>query len=199
MFKKLDPKVNLSLTLAIISGICAILLVLVNNITSPIIDKNTVEKKLALYEELFPEITDSELITTDGEPAVITAYKDTELLGVICSVSGSNGYGNVTSLVGINTEKKIVGVQFPKYNQTPGFGDKVSNQKYIKSEYIEDSTSSVDATYASGATYSSKLVLSLVQTCATEINEIDFAEFTTTDEDVISPETTVTEEKEEEE
>ncbi len=198
MFKKLDPKINLSLTLAIISGICALLLAFVNDITLPIIQENEETKKLELYSELFPEMTTYEALELADAPDTILTYNGDQFLGLICSASGSNGYGSVTALVGISAEEQVVGVEFSKYTQTPGFGDKVAEPSYIEAQYNGDAITAVSADVASGATYSSKLVLSLVEVCASSAQEIDFTTYTSPEADVIETETTVEETTEDE-
>ncbi len=192
MFKKLDPKINLSLTLAIISGICALLLAYFNNLTSPIIKENEEAKKLDLYAELFPDMTTYEMLEVEGAPETVLTLNEGKVLGVICQASGSNGYGNVSALVGVNLDGDVVGVEFPKYTQTPGFGDKVAEPSYIEQQYEGDNITAIDADVASGATYSSKLVLSLVETCASSIQDLDLSLYDV-QEDVIETETTVEE------
>lgn len=169
MFKKLDPKINLALTLAIISGISALLLSIVNNITAPVIEKNRQEQTLELYSELFEDMSEYEEIDAKNVDKMTTVLKGDEELGVICEASGRNGYGTITALVGFDLDNNIVGIQYSNFNQTPGFGDKVKNQEYVKKQYVGDTASAVDADTASGATYSSKLVFELASKCASEV------------------------------
>ncbi|MFV0424218.1 MAG: FMN-binding protein [Bacilli bacterium] len=171
MFKKLDPKINLALTLAIISGISALLLALVNNLTSPVIAQNRQEQTLNLYSEIFPDMTDYEEFSSDNVDSVLTINKDGEELGTICVATGRNSYGSVTALVGFDLDNNIVGIQYSNFSQTPGFGDKVKDQNYVEEQYVGDSASSIDADTASGATYSSKLVFELSNKCAAEVEE----------------------------
>ncbi len=173
MFKKLDPKINLALTLAIISGISALLLALVNDVTAPVIEENRNKQTLELYSELFPEMTDYEdaSVENDNIDSIINVSKDDEQIGLICSATGRNGYGTITALFGFDLENNIVGVQYSNFNQTPGFGDKVKDQNYVKNQYIGDNASLVDAEVASGATYSSKLVFDLASKCAAAVEE----------------------------
>lgn len=172
MFKKLDSKINLALTLAIIAGISALLLALVNDITAPVIAKNTEEKTLELYSELFPKMTDYKDVDAKGDiESMLNIEKDGKQIGKICSAKGRNGYGEINALIGFDKDNKIVGVQFSNFNQTPGFGDKVKNPKYLKEQYVGDEASNVEADGASGATYSSKLVLDLTSKCAKAVEE----------------------------
>ncbi len=172
MFKKLDPKLNLALTLAIISGISALLLSLVNNVTAPVIEKNKEELTLELYSELFEDMTDYEEVdASDKVDSVLIVKKDDEQIGTICSATGTNGYGGITALFGYDLDNNIVGVQYSYFNQTPGFGDKVKDQEYVKAQYIGDSAKDVDADVASGATYSSNLVKDLAVKCSAEVGK----------------------------
>lgn len=171
MFKKLDPKINLALTLAIISSISALLLTLVNDLTEPVIEANRNEATLELYSELFPDMTDYKEAKSSSKDidGLIEVEKDGEQIGTICSASGRNGYGTITALFGFDAENNIVGVQYSNFNQTPGFGDKVKDQNYVKDQYVGDNADLVDADTASGATYSSKLVFELADKCAASV------------------------------
>lgn len=169
MFKKLDPKINLALTLAIISGVSALLLSLVNNLTAPVIAANKQEATLELYSELFEEMTDYEEVDNKNVESIIIVKKDDEQIGTICSASGLNGYGSITALFGFDNDNNIIGVQYSNFNQTPGFGDKVKDQGYVQNQYVGDNANDVAADVASGATYSSKLVFDLAAKCAAEV------------------------------
>lgn len=171
MFKKLDPKINLALTLAIISGVSALLLSLVNDITSPVIEENRREQTLSLYSELFEDMTEYEELEAENVDSLLTVSKDGEAIGTICSASGINGYGGITALFGFDLENNIVGVQYSNFNQTPGFGDKVKDPAYGEAQYVGDNASEIAADTASGATYSSKLVFELATKCAAEVKE----------------------------
>ncbi len=171
MFKKLDPKINLALTLAIISGVSALMLSVVNNVTAPVIEENRNQQTLELYSELFTDMTEFEEVDAKSADSLIVVKNGEEEIGKICAASGMNGYGSITALFGFDNDNNIVGVQYSNFNQTPGFGDKVSDPEYGQSQYVGDSASSVDADVASGATYSSKLVFELATTCAEEVKE----------------------------
>ncbi len=171
MFKKLDPRINLALTLAIIAGVSALMLSLVNDITAPVIAENREKQTLELYSELFEDMTDFEEVDASKADSLIVVKNGQEEIGTICAASGMNGYGSITALFGFDLEDNIVGVQYSNFNQTPGFGDKVSDPEYGQTQYVGDNASNVDADVASGATYSSKLVFELAATCAEEVKE----------------------------
>ncbi len=173
MFKNLDKKVNLALTLAIISGVSALLLAFVNDFTAPVIAKNKEEQTLALYSELFEDMSDYEEEShSENVESIVGIYDNDEKIGIVCSSSGKNSYGSITALVGYNSNKEVVGVEYSGFNQTPGFGDKVKKEEYID-QYIGDSVDTIGADTASGATFSSNLVLDLVSNCSEEVNDME--------------------------
>ncbi len=170
MFDKLDKRIKLALTLAIISGVSALLLALVNDITSPVIEKNRKEQTLKLYSEIFTDMTDYEEIdASDKVDSLVLISNNGEELGVICSATGTNGYGGITALVGYNANKEVTGIEYSYFNQTPGFGDKVKSKDY-KGQYLNAVFGDATINAASGATYSSNLVLDLVTTCSSEVD-----------------------------
>lgn len=191
MFEKFGSKVNFALTLALISGVSGLLLALVNNVTEPVIESNNEQKVLELYTEMFPEMDSTTELdhSSDVDSLVSIVNSDGTNIGTICGVSGTNAYGYMTTLVSFNSDKAVTGIEYPAFNQTPGFGDKVQKDEY-KDQYNGQLPDGIVADAASGATYSSNLVLSLVNTCSVEILDLPVTDAEAVDETTESTDTT---------
>lgn len=162
-----------ALVLTLIAGVCAALIASVNLFTAPIIKKNTDDKKAKLCQEIF-ELYDMEhsKIVSEGfasnsiEEMIVAYDPEGNFLGYIYTVKGSNAYGEIKLLMGINKESKLAGVQFI----TNGQSFSSETDTHLNNQYKENMTeadvdnldlSNSDVT--AGATYASKLIRSLVK------------------------------------
>lgn len=161
-----------ALILTLIAGFCAALIASVNMITAPVIEENAKLKKEALCQEIFVDYDDdtSKTYTEGFESPYITekieAYNtNKEFLGYIYTVTGSNTYGKISLLVGINADNKLESVKFITNEQSY----KAQTENHLDNNYHNDMTldeingldfSKIEVT--SGATYASKLIRQLV-------------------------------------
>lgn len=160
-----------ALILTIISGICATLIAGCNWLTAPVIEENARRKKSELYKEIFEEYD------FDASPDAITEGFSSEYivekleafdssstkLGYVYTVSGSNAYGNIELLVGINIDGTLEGVKF----LTNGQSFNVQTETHVNGSYTSGLTSTDvnDIDVNCGATYAAKLVKELVKAC----------------------------------
>ena len=88
---------------------------------------------------------------------------DKKLIGYVYTVSGSNAYGVIELLVGINVDGELESVQF----LTNGQSFNVQTETHVNGSYTSGLTSSdvnnIDVNC--GATYAAKLVKELVKAC----------------------------------
>ncbi len=168
-----------ALILTLIAGVCAALIASINLFTAPIIKKNNEEKKARLCQEIFETFNlEQSTITQDGFSSgyiseMIEAYdQEGTMLGWIFTVGGSNAYGSIVLIVGIDTEEKLAGVRFVTNGQS--FSSETAS--HLNNQYKDDMTqddvlnldlSKSDVT--AGATYASKLIRSLVSAAFDEV------------------------------
>lgn len=168
-----------ALILTLIACICAALIASVNLLTAPIIEKNNNDKKEDLCHQIFlaydseKSKTETDGFQSDQIVEAILAYdSNSEFLGYIYTVSGSNSFGNITLLIGISEDEKLVGVRFITNGQS--FSNEAAT--HLDTQYKKDMTldnildldlSNSDVT--AGATYASKLIRSLVEDAFNDI------------------------------
>lgn len=155
-------KIKLVMILAFIAGISGLLLTSVNNITEPIIIEAKAQKELDIITKFYPTVADTKKNEVTDEASNVNYQtevydQDNNLLGYVYSVSGANGYGSITSIIAIDKDNKIQGIDFSEFSQTPGFGDKLLSEEYLNQyQNLDANNPVVDG--VSGATFSSKLV-----------------------------------------
>lgn len=161
-----------ALVLTLIAGACAALIGSINLLTAPIIEKNNEQKKATLCSEIFEDYDADESNTiTEGFASEyivekIEAYdSSSQLLGYIYTVSGSNAYGAIELLVGIQANQKLAGVRFITNGQS--FASEAAS--HLDNSYDTDMTLDdilgldlTNSDVTAGATYASKLIRTLV-------------------------------------
>ena len=174
--------IKLGLILGAFAVAACTCLAVVNNITSPVIQKNKMEKASVAMKKVMPEAESFE-----EKDQVYVAKTADKVIGAVAEVTGST-YNEATILVGVSSEGFITGVEFLANSDSPGFGLKASDPSFIlpsgKTFYgqfagISSSSNfecSTDFDAISGATITSKGVGNLVRTgaekCMAALKEI---------------------------
>ena len=182
--------IKISATLGIISLACALLIALINLVSSPIITKNDEKTELNTCKEIFEEYNQDKSSSKSGKDL---DGKDSRIikiiyandskgnsLGTIYKVSGKNAYGTITLMVGITADNKVCQVEFIEngqsfastvnehvgnsYPSSPStdvhIGAYTASNNGSVGELSSDAVSSIDV--KCGATYGATLVKELV-------------------------------------
>ncbi|MBP5694785.1 MAG: hypothetical protein J6X03_05065 [Bacilli bacterium] len=150
-----------AITLGIIGAGSAGLIGLTNLITKDQIEKNQIEKINKGLAMVFEEGTSfSEANSIDGVQyldAYYTAKKESDTLGYIFQTTGSNMYGKISMLVGIDTEFEVGNIYLVTNEQTYA---QTLVDNYVN-PYNKDDVELDDV--SCGATYGAKLVRTMAQ------------------------------------
>ena len=181
--KKIPKPVKYALFLAVLGLICGGLLGLVNYITSPIIEDAIHEESLAALEAENNTCDWSEVETSNDNIDNIYEGKIGNDLELVAYKITTYGYknGEITTIIFIK-ESKIANITIISLkDQTSGIGTQVENEDYLNSfidkdiavyendDAIEHNSNSVDV--ISGATYSSRAIISAVIIASTNYSE----------------------------
>jgi len=191
--------IKISATLGIISLVCALLIALINMVTSPIIAANDKKTELETCKAIFAEYNEDASkskeasdLTGKNEAIIKIIYaKDANEtdLGTIYKVTGKNAYGTITLMVGIDADNQVCQVEFIENGQS--FASTVNNHvlaSYPSSESTDvhvgaytasnsEKVGSLDESKVSaidvkcGATYGATLVKDLVKIALTDAKE----------------------------
>lgn len=134
---------NLSLRLALICAVSAILLTQVNSMTlEPIaIAENAAE--VAAIAAVLPAFDNSPVVETvitekgaAGEVTYHIGIGDGKLVGVAFKAVTYEGYsGEILSMVGVNAEGTLTGIRVLKHAETPGLGSKYADPALLEEYY----------------------------------------------------------------
>ena len=162
-----------TLILATVCLLSALVLAVLNHLTTPIIAENEAETANAVYRALLPEADSFTQLPCelDGVTAVMEADNGT---GYVITAQ-SRGYGGqVPAAVAFSTEGKILGVIMMENSETPGLGQKVTEDAFsgqfagraAEAFTIDD----IDA--ITGATISSTAAVSAIDLAISAYEEI---------------------------
>ena len=166
--------------LSVISLVVSLLLALVNSMTAPVIAENTKRTTLAAYVGVLPSVSDA------TELEEVTDYTTANVTGVVKAPDGSlaikaeeSGFdgGIVTVIVGMDANGTETGIWVDASTQTKGIGSNVVSSEEYWANYAGVSAEKAlvlnqDVNAYSGATISSKAVLSAVNSAIDAYNQL---------------------------
>lgn len=178
-----------------IALVCALLIALMNMVTSPTIKDNNSKKELETCQAIFEEYDDNESVSMDLagtekqiSKKVLAKDSNGNVLGYLYTVSDKNAYGIITLMVAIKDDK-VYQVEFLENGQS--FSQTVDNHVhsvYPSSEttdvhlgFYDENSSSVDSIdkntvenidTSCGATYGAELVKKLVLIALNDTREV---------------------------
>ena len=140
-----------ALILAVICLVSALALALTNELTRDRIAKVENERYLASVKKVLPEGALPEPLALEGIEGFVGKDADGNVVGYAVKTAAKGYGGDVTCVVGFDTDGKIIELSVSAPDETPGVGSKVT--AFSKPE---------DVQVISGATYSSGAVVEAV-------------------------------------
>lgn len=171
MLKKiLSNKIYPIFFLTFVVAISVILLMFINNITSPIVTIKQNEKIQTILGSIYPDMSRFEY-----EDEIYTIYSDEEVIGYAFAASGSGYGGRINILVGIDSDFKIMDISILSQVETPGFGSKITESSFTD-QFKGLSASDIALRAAggkidaiTGATISSRALINIVRNKIMEV------------------------------
>ena len=186
--------ISVGLKLFLITAISACVLAVVNNITAPIIERNTIEKQeLAMKSVIenavrFEKADMSALALVDLRCSVTSVYNavnsQDKTIGYAVMVSTGGYGGEILLTVGIDNDLKVTGIDVISHSETPGLGENCTKPQFKEQfkgkengiEVVKNGASGNQVDAISSATITSKAVTDGVNCAITAVNIIKEAE-----------------------
>ena len=181
---------SVGLKLFLITAISAMLLAVLNNVTSPIIAQNTKNKQEESMRMVLNRAESFEhVVLLDYEDAVGEIYKGLDADGKTVGyavMTSSYGYGGDISLaVGVDNELKVTGVDVISHSETPGLGANCTNTEFKNRfigktqgvEVVKNGAKNNQIDAITSATITSKAVTSGVNTAISAVKVVKEAEY----------------------
>lgn len=160
--------IKLGLILLIISVASAGVLAVSNNLTKDKIAAQAMEGSIAALNEVFGEgkefkYSEKQEAIIEANPSVIEifeAYEGETLTGYAIKSITKGFAGDVTILTGFSTDSQVLGMRVLEHGETKGLGSKAADPEYTTLYVGKDASAEVVVDSISGATVTSKAVLS---------------------------------------
>lgn len=150
--------------LVAIAVVTTALLAVTNFISAPVIVRNQEATANAVRQELLPDAdsftqVETDLLTNDDSSAhVDSVYQADNGSGYVITIVTKSFGGDLTMMVGLNSDGTISGVQVTNSSDTPGVGSKDAQPEYLAqydglSSLTSEDVKSESSTTSSGATF----------------------------------------------
>lgn len=128
--KNPDSVVRLTLTLAAICAVCALLLGLTNMVTKDRIAENKLGEKKIAMEAVLPSDSYKELEYTGADATIRSAYQAGDK-GYVIEVAPSSSFsGTLTLMVGVDKSGAVTGVEVTESAESPGLGENAKKPEW---------------------------------------------------------------------
>lgn len=167
----LIPAVSLLLICVVVTALLGI----TNSVTAPQIEKLALETQEAAKKEVLPDaaaFSDEKQTEKDGEayPYFEGLSDSGEVLGYVFQTSAKGYGGDISVMVGVNTDGTVAGVSILSISETAGLGMNAKNESFLnqflgKSGTIgvqKNGSSDAEIQALTGATITSKAMASAV-------------------------------------
>jgi len=165
----MDKKRSYIYILAIVTACCVGVLVMVNTITYNRINESQLASDINDLVKIFPNGEFKEIDFDDNTGLIEKAF-EAKGEGYVYKVNVQGYKDTITFMVGFNNEGIIVGYEVLYFNDTPGIGDAVQGDSFKES--IIGKFSNDGLTSVSGATISSKAVISGIDAAKAQFNTL---------------------------
>jgi len=151
------------LILCVICLVASGLLAGVYSFTKPQIEKQGAAEIEEALKQVVPQALRFEPVKSADEILYYRGYdKNDKLTGFVFKAQAKGYSSTIEILVGVSTQKKIIGIKVVSQNETPGLGTRVTEETFGK-QFINKSANDISQISAiSGATISSGAVIKSV-------------------------------------
>ena len=146
---------RLGLILMLICAVSAGLLSYTNQVTSAIIEERIAAEKIALMQELFPEVTTTEDKTVDGRTATVGYNAAGEVVGILAEGKAGGYGGDIRFNLAIDGTGTLVKLTIVSHAETAGLGSLIEEESYRAQFEGKTVNDSFDVDNISGATITS--------------------------------------------
>jgi electron transport complex protein RnfG len=171
--KMKETMIRYGLILSIICAVATASLAIINSLTKGRIIAQVKAEEEASFKEVMPEGASFEPVKSGDEVAYYKVYdKDKKFIGAIFKASGK-GYSSVIETVaGMKKNGEITDIKVVNQNETPGLGTRVTEKSFTAQFGGKNAESIQGVDAITGATISSKAVITSVNQKAAEIKEL---------------------------
>jgi len=168
-----ETMIRYGLVLSIICAAATASLAIMNSLTQGRIIAQAKAEEEASFKEVMPEGVNFEAVKSADEIAYYKVYdKDKKFIGAVFKASGKGYSSTIETVAGIKKNGEITAIKVVNQNETPGLGTRVT-EKSFTGQFAGKNTENIQKVDSiTGATISSKAVISSVAQKSAEIKEL---------------------------
>ncbi len=175
LFKKY-PMLHYTVVLTVIAIVMGLVIGGINAWTEPIIEQNAIDAKNAIYREILPELdTTTDLLSESDASTIVDKVaafdENEEFIAFIFNAEKTNSYGELSMVVSIDADGKILGAEYLVLSQTLYLDRTASNLALYIGTNIMDLTPNGDL--QGGATYSKTTMIELLTDISVSFDSIE--------------------------
>ena len=165
--------VRYGIVLALICIVASGLLAVVNSFTHPRIIAQAQAQESSVLLELLPQASRFDPVKSGEETLYYKGYgKDSQFVGVVFRASGKGYSSTIETMAGMKKDGQITAIKVISLNETPGLGSRVAEPDFMSQFTGKDIPGLGQVHAITGATISSRAVISSVTKKAEEIKEL---------------------------
>ncbi len=167
--------IKLSVTLAVVATISALLLTGVYMLTDPVIQERQEREYCDALEQCFPGFAEfvSEEIYDSRYDIVYDSSGD--IMGVMATIKQQGYDGYITYNLAIDSNTEILAINIVSHSETPGLGDVITTDafkdQFIGKDFHDPLETGVDVDVVSGATVSTSSMIKSIRNTLNEVGE----------------------------
>lgn len=158
---------TLSLTLAVIGIVSALLLTGVFNLTEPIISERQEGEYRQALENFFPGFESFETEQLDEGQFDLIYDDEGTLMGIMATVTAVGYDGDILYNLAVDSEGEVIGIRIISHTETPGIGDVITTdsfqEQFIGKSFEDPIIAGEDVEIITGATVSTAAMINSVR------------------------------------
>ena len=169
---------KMGIILLLITSVSGMVLGVTNSFTEGVIMERSLEEVISSIETLirdadeFEAVEDQDVLEKERIKEVYVGYENGSVAGYAIKSFGQGYGGEVEIMVGIIGDGTISGVQVMNQSETPGLGDKITEESFLENFRGNKTNEEVAVDTIGGATVSSNAVNNAVESAANLYEDI---------------------------
>ncbi len=159
--------IRLSLTLAVIGVVSAVLLTAVYTVTDPIITERREREYRQALDNFFPGFDTFETESLDKGQFDLIYGAGGDFKGIMATVDAMGYDGEIRYNLAVDREGEIIGLRIVAHTETPGIGDVIERdsfqEQFLGKSYEDPITAGEDVDIVSGSTVSTAAMINSIR------------------------------------
>lgn len=124
--------VKMTLILALVGALSGLLLTGADLLTAPVLEHNTLQQKMELLQEFFPEAEETATEEIGGILFDVVSDREGEFLGIMALADAAGYGGTIRYYLAVGEDSCIRGIHVLEHAESPGIGDVIEDPVFLE-------------------------------------------------------------------